>query len=101
MPRASAPPMALMIALSANTEKRYHPASLGFIGNPVAVRRCRQKEAIMRERFSGSMITLAITGAAVSVVISVSITRASAQAPGASAAAPAPALTTPWGEPDL
>src|SRR5438034_8232601 len=54
----------------------------------------------MRERFSGSMITVAIAGAAVSVVISVSITPASAQAPVASATA-APALTTPWGEPDL
>src|ERR1700730_10133703 len=48
----------------------------------------------MRERFSGSMITVAIAGAAFSVVISLSITRASAQAPP-------PALTTPWGEPDL
>src|SRR5438132_5038715 len=55
----------------------------------------------MRERFLGSMITVAIAGAAVSVVISVSITRASAQAPVASATTPAPALTTPWGEPDL
>src|SRR5207245_5577611 len=60
-----------------------------------------QKEAIMRERFSGSMTTFAIAGAAVSVVIAVSITRASAQAPVASATAPAPTLTTPWGEPDL
>src|ERR1700720_291843 len=48
----------------------------------------------MRERFSGSMITVAIAGVAVSVVISVSITRTSAQAPP-------PALTTLWGEPDL
>src|SRR5712691_1204567 len=55
----------------------------------------------MRERFSGSMITVAIAGAAVSVVISMSITRASAQAPVASATAPAPTPTTPWGEPDL
>jgi hypothetical protein len=55
----------------------------------------------MREMFSGSMITVAIAGAAVSVVISVSIIRASAQAPVASATAPAPTLTTPWGEPDL
>src|ERR1700719_5009245 len=69
-------------------------AGLGFLWNPVAVRHCGQKEAIMRERFSGSMITVAIAGAAFSVVISVSITRASAQAPP-------PALTTPWGEPDL
>src|SRR6266699_5585000 len=55
----------------------------------------------MRERLSGSMITVAIAGAAVGVVISASITPASAQAPVASATAPAPALKTPWGEPDL
>jgi hypothetical protein len=61
----------------------------------------RQREAIMRERFSGSMISVAIVGAAVSIVVSVSATRASAQAPVASATAPAPALTTPWGEPDM
>ena len=53
----------------------------------------------MRERFSGSMITVAVAGAAViSVSItSVSVTPASAQASVASA----PALTTPWGDPDL
>jgi hypothetical protein len=60
-----------------------------------------QKEAIMGERFSGSIITAAIAGAAVSVVISVSTAPASAQAPVASATAPAAALTTTWGEPDL
>ena len=38
-----------------------------------------QKEAIMRERFSSSMITVALAGAAVSVVVSVSITPAPAQ----------------------
>jgi len=48
----------------------------------------------MRERFSGSLITVAIAVAAVSAGFSVSITQTSAQAP-------APALTTPWGEPDL
>ena len=53
----------------------------------------------MRERFSGSMITVAIAAAAVSAVISGSITRISAQAPAASVTAPA--LKTPWGEPDL
>jgi hypothetical protein len=53
----------------------------------------------MRERLSGSMITVAIAGAAVGAVVSVPITGASAQAPAASA--PAAALTTPWGEPDL
>jgi hypothetical protein len=55
----------------------------------------------MRERFSGSMITVAIAGAAISTVISVSTTRAPAQVPVATAAAPAPTLKTPWGEPDL
>src|SRR6516162_9947486 len=45
----------------------------------------------------GSMITVAIAGAAVSTGISMSITRTLAQAP----AAPAPALKTHWGEPDL
>jgi hypothetical protein len=53
----------------------------------------------MRERFSGSMITVAIAATTVSAVISVSIDWTSAQAP--SAAAPARALQTPWGEPDL
>ena len=48
----------------------------------------------MRERFSGSLITVAIAVAAVSAGFSVSIAQPSAQAP-------APALTTPWGEPDL
>ncbi len=46
----------------------------------------------MRERFSGSLITVAIAGAAFSAGISVSITQTSAQVP---------ALTTPWGDPDL
>jgi hypothetical protein len=55
----------------------------------------------MRERFSGSMITVAIAAAAVSAVLSVSTDRTSAQAPAGSAAAPAPPLKTPWGEPDL
>src|SRR5437660_9739823 len=55
----------------------------------------------MRERFSGSMITVAIAAAGVSAVISVSITPAAAQAPATSATAPAPSLTTPWGDPDL
>ena len=48
----------------------------------------------MRERFSGSLITVAIAGATVGAGFSVSITQTSAQAP-------APALTTPWGDPDL
>ena len=55
----------------------------------------------MRDRFSGSMITVAIAAAAVGAVFSVSITGTSAQAPAVSATAPVPALKTPWGEPDL
>jgi hypothetical protein len=57
----------------------------------------------MRERFSGSMITVAIAAAAAGVIISAPITRASAQAPAASGAPPATAsmLKTPWGEPNL
>jgi hypothetical protein len=46
----------------------------------------------MRDRFSGSMITVAIATAVVGAVIAMSITRTSAQAP---------ALKTSWGEPDL
>src|SRR6266702_3680932 len=53
----------------------------------------------MRDRFTGSMITVAIAAAAVSAVISGSITRTSAQAPAASVTAPA--LNPPWGDPDL
>src|ERR1700732_3353727 len=51
----------------------------------------------MRDRFSGSMVTVAIAAAAVSAAISVPITGTSAQAPAASGTA----LQTPWGEPDL
>jgi hypothetical protein len=60
-----------------------------------------QKETVMRERFSGSMLMVAISAAA--AVISVSIDRTSAQAPARSATTPTPAaaLKTPWGEPDL
>jgi hypothetical protein len=61
----------------------------------------RQKEAIMRDWFSGSTITIAIATAAVSAAIAMTITPTSAQAPAASVTAPASALKTPWGEPDL
>jgi hypothetical protein len=54
------------------------------------------EEIIMPNRFSDSMITVAIAAAA-SAVISVPITSTLAQAP----AATGQALTTPWGEPDL
>jgi len=63
----------------------------------------RQKEIIMREKFSDSMISVAIAAAAAGAVISAPITRASAQAPAASGMTPTASalLKTPWGEPDL
>jgi len=51
----------------------------------------------MRERFSGSMIMVAVATA----VISASIDWTWAQAPAVSVTSSAPALKTPWGEPDL
>jgi hypothetical protein len=51
----------------------------------------------MRERFSGSMIMMAVAAA----VVSASIDRTWAQAPAVSVSSPASALKTPWGEPDL
>jgi hypothetical protein len=55
----------------------------------------------MLDRFSGSMIRVAIAAAAAGAVILVPITRTQAQAPLSSATATAPTLKTPWGEPDL
>jgi hypothetical protein len=46
----------------------------------------------MRDRFAGSMITVAVAAAALTAVVAVSVSRTSAQAP---------ALKTAWGEPDL
>jgi hypothetical protein len=46
----------------------------------------------MLDRFSGSVITVAIAAAVVGAVVSVTVTGTSAQAP---------TLKTPWGEPDL
>jgi hypothetical protein len=57
----------------------------------------QHREAIMRESFSGSMLGVAIAGAAVGLAISVAPT--SAQAPTASEQAAA--AKTPWGDPDL
>src|SRR5579871_396794 len=55
----------------------------------------------MDEKFSGSMITLAIAAAV--AFISAPMLRAAAQAPAASGTTPtgSPSLKTPWGEPDL
>jgi hypothetical protein len=50
----------------------------------------------MGDRFSGSIVTLAIA-AAVGAVVSVPVSRTSAQAPAVSSSS----LKTPWGEPDL
>ena len=52
---------------------------------------------MMGDRFSTSMLTIAIAAAAVSTAISVPATRTWAQAPAVSHTA----LKTPWGEPDL
>jgi hypothetical protein len=64
---------------------------------PYTQRTARQKEIVMGNRFSGSIVTAAIAAAAVGAAISVSVIPSSAQAPAASGAA----LKTPWGEPDL
>src|SRR5215468_9524109 len=52
---------------------------------------------MMGERFSASMVTVAIAAVALSTAISVVATRTSAQAPAFSSTS----LKTPWGEPDL
>jgi hypothetical protein len=59
------------------------------------------EEIVMRDRFSGSLMTAAVAAAALSAVVSVSVTGASAQTSAGSVTAPGPALKTPWGEPDL
>jgi hypothetical protein len=51
----------------------------------------------MGDRFSGSIVTLAIAAAAAGAVISASVSHTSAQAPAVSSST----LKTPWGEPDL
>jgi hypothetical protein len=52
---------------------------------------------MMRDRFSTSVVTVAIAAAAVVAALSAPVPRAAAQAP----APPGTALKTPWGEPDL
>jgi hypothetical protein len=51
----------------------------------------------MRERFSGSILSVAMATTVVSAAILVSVSQTSAQVPSASDTA----LKTPWGEPDL
>ena len=57
----------------------------------------------MREKFSSSMIMVAITAAGVGAAMAVSVTDLQAQVSASSGAVPAaaPTLKTPWGEPDL
>jgi hypothetical protein len=57
-------------------------------------------EAIMRDRVSGSIITIAVTAAAVGAVVSASVTGTQAQTASAQTAT-AQTQKTPWGEPDL
>jgi hypothetical protein len=70
-----------------------YPQVQQFVGS------CRhglQKEIVMRNRISSSMITVAIAGA-VSAAVALPGTPASAQTQAASG----PSLKTPWGDPDL
>jgi hypothetical protein len=61
----------------------------------------RPREIVMDKRFSGLIVTAAISAAA-GVAVSMSVTRTSAQAPAVSGAAmKAPPVKTAWGEPDL
>jgi hypothetical protein len=70
---------------------------------PTPVSGSRQKEIIMREKFSDSMMSVAIAVVAGSVVVSAPMTPASAQTSAASGTPPAASSSpkTPWGEPDL
>jgi hypothetical protein len=61
----------------------------------------RQKEIIMREKFSDSMMSVAVAVVAGSAVVSAPVTPASAQSSAASSTTPSSSLKTPWGEPDL
>jgi hypothetical protein len=61
----------------------------------------RQKEIIMREKFSDSAMSVAIAVVAGSVVVSAPMTRAQTSAASTPAPAASSSLKTPWGEPDL
>ena len=69
-------------------------AGLEFVGENL----CKQKETVMPDRSSGSMITVSLAAAAFAAL---SLLPAMAQAPAKSGAAQDSALKTPWGEPDL
>jgi hypothetical protein len=55
----------------------------------------------MREKFSDSMMSVAVAVVAGSAVVSAPVTPASAQSSAASSTTPSSSLKTPWGEPDL
>src|SRR5262245_19262843 len=63
----------------------------------IAVIPAAYKEVMMGERFSSSMVTVAIAAAALGTAISLRANQTAAQTPAFSNQA----LTTPWGEPDL
>jgi hypothetical protein len=55
-------------------------------------------ETVMRDRFSGSIATIAVIAVTAGAIVSAPVARTQAQPAGS---APARALQTPWGEPDL
>jgi hypothetical protein len=88
----------------ANAEKALlSRPDFGPWGDPSQQHTEKQREIIMRERFSGLMVRVAVAAVAASAAVSVLTTTASAQASAAPGATPAatPSLKTPWGEPDL
>ena len=62
---------------------------------------CKTKEAMMRERFSGSIIVVAVAVSAAFVSVCIDGTPAQSQGGSTTATPYAPSLKTPWGEPDL
>ena len=62
---------------------------------------CNTKEAMMRERFSGSIIVVAVAISAALVSVCIDRTPAQSQVGSTTATPYAPSLKTPWGEPDL
>jgi hypothetical protein len=58
-------------------------------------------EVIMRDQFSGSIVTVTIAAAALGAILSVPISRTLAQPQSGAPATSGAALKTPWGEPDL
>src|ERR1700704_5169224 len=69
-----------------------------YCGHSSQATRCKAKEIVMGNRFSGLIVTAAIAAVA-SAAIAVSVTRAQAPAVSGAALKTAP-LKTAWGEPD-